>query len=300
MKKILNYGSLNIDKTFSVDHILRPGETLAAHSLELFPGGKGLNQSVALARAEGRVYHAGKIGADGAFLMDVLRDAGVHTEYIGKTEGQTGQALIQVDSTGQNCIMLYHGANYENAESDFDEILSQFDAGDLLVMQNEINSIDVLMEKAASRGMEIAFNPSPIGPEIAACDLRLVSWFLLNEVEGHELTGETDPQKITDILLERYPKARIVLTLGKDGVVYRDAQKTVKHGIYKVPVVDTTAAGDTFTGFFLATTAAGEPVERALKLASVASSIAVSRKGAAVSIPTLREVLDSALMRTEP
>lgn len=300
MKKILNYGSLNIDKTFSMDHIVRPGETLAAKSLELFPGGKGLNQSVALAKAEGNVYHAGKIGADGEFLIDVLKEAGVHTEYIGRSEGQSGQALIQVDSSGQNCILLYHGANFEIAESDFDQVLSHFGPGDLLVLQNEINDIDALMKKAAARGMEIVFNPSPIGPEIARCDLSLVSWFLLNEVEGRELTGESDPEKITDILLRRYPNAHIVLTLGQDGVVYRDGEKTARHGIFKVPVVDTTAAGDTFTGFFLAGMAAAEPVERALRVASAASAIAVSRKGAAVSIPTLREVLDSDLMKEEP
>lgn len=290
MKNILNFGSLNIDKRFAVDHIVRPGETLAAASLELFPGGKGLNQSVALAKAGGKVYHAGKIGMDGQFLLDTLEQAGVNTDFVARSQGQTGQALIQVDSSGQNCILLYHGANFELTEEDISRVLGHFGEGDLLVLQNEINHLDTLIEEGRGRKMEIAFNPSPIGPEIARLDLSAVTWFLLNEIEGYELTGQRDPQAITDTLLEKYPQARIVLTLGKQGVVYRDAKQTFKHGIYKVPVVDTTAAGDTFTGFFLCAAASGEPIPQALKMASLASSIAVSRIGAAVSIPTLEEV----------
>lgn len=296
MKQILNFGSLNIDKRFSVDHILRPGETLASQSLEIFPGGKGLNQSVALARAGGEVFHAGKIGADGGFLLDTLAQAGVHTALVERTDGQSGQALIQVDTAGQNCILLYHGTNFEITEADIDRVLQGFGRGDLIVLQNEINLLEKIIEKARARGLEIALNPSPIGPELASCDLGGVSWFLLNEVEGFELTGENDPDRIAETLIARYPSARIVLTLGKDGVLYRDARDRFRHGIYKVPVVDTTAAGDTFTGFFLCRALAGDSVPRALQVASVASSIAVSRRGAAVSIPTLAEVLHSPLM----
>lgn len=297
MKKILNFGSLNIDKVFSVEHIVRPGETLAAQSLEIFPGGKGLNQSVALARAGGRVHHAGKIGEDGLFLKELLDNARVNTQKISQTPGQSGQALIQVDRAGQNCILLYHGANFEITKQDVDAVLADFGEGDLLVLQNEISCLPYILTQARATGMEIALNPSPIGPELTACDLGGVCWLLLNEVEGFELTGEKEPGKITDALLARYPDAKIVLTLGKEGVVYRDARQELRHGVYQVPVVDTTAAGDTFTGFFLSRVMEGDDVAQALKIASVASSIAVSRKGAAVSIPTLREVLDSELMK---
>lgn len=290
MKKILNFGSLNIDKRFAVDHIVGPGETLAAEQLTLFPGGKGLNQSVAFARAGGQVYHAGKIGADGQFLLDTLQNAGVDTTYVAKTDGQTGQALIQVDRAGQNCILLYHGANFEITEEEICNALAHFGEGDLLVLQNEINGLNALMEQGRRRKMEIAFNPSPIGPEIEALDLSAVTWFLLNEIEGFALTGEKVPQAIADALLQKYPQAKIVLTLGEQGVIYRDATQTCAHQAYPVPVVDTTAAGDTFTGYFLCMAAAGEPIPQALKLASIASSIAVSRKGAAVSIPALEEV----------
>lgn len=296
MKNILNFGSLNIDKVYAVEHMVRAGETLAAQKMEEFPGGKGLNQSVALSRAGGTVSHAGKIGADGAFLKALLEEAGVNTDFVYCSGGHTGQATIQVDANGQNCILLYHGTNYELTEADMDNALSHFQKGDLLVLQNEINDLPLLIDKAFAQGMEIALNPSPIGPELAHCKLEKVTWFLLNEIEGFELTGEREPEKITGQLLQRYPTAKIVLTLGKDGVFYRDAEQTCTHGTYRVPVVDTTAAGDTFTGFFLCRVAAGDSVSAALKIASVASSIAVSRNGAAVSIPTLAEVMQSALI----
>lgn len=295
MKNILNFGSLNIDKVYAVEHMVRAGETLAAQKMEEFPGGKGLNQSVALSRAGGTVSHAGKIGADGVFLKTLLEEAGVNTDFVYCSDGHTGQATIQVDANGQNCILLYHGTNYELTAADMDNALSHFHKGDLLVLQNEINNLPLLIDKAFAQGMEIALNPSPIGPELADCKLEKVTWFLLNEIEGLELTGEREPEKITGQLLQRYPGAKIVLTLGKHGVFYRDAEQTCTHGTYRVPVVDTTAAGDTFTGFFLCRVAAGDSVSDALRIASVASSIAVSRNGAAVSIPTLAEVMQSTL-----
>ena len=145
------------------------------------------------------------------------------------------------------------------------------------------------MTGAFDKGLEIAFNPSPMDNAILKYHLEKLTWFLLNEIEGGQITGETDPEKITDQMLAMYPRARIVLTLGKQGVLYRDKNERCTHGIYDVPVVDTTAAGDTFTGFFLACATSGASIPEALRLASIASSIAVSRKGAAISIPTMAE-----------
>lgn len=297
MGKILNFGSLNIDDVYSVPHFLQPGETLSASGCEIFPGGKGLNQSVALARAGAAVWHAGKIGEDGIWLRDLLKDSGVHTELLSVCEEKTGHAIIQVDSSGQNCILLYSGANGAITKEYVDEVLQNFSAGDLLVLQNEINLLDYIMSAAAEKGMQIALNPSPMNDGVLKCPLDKVTWFLLNEVEGEQVTGETDPEKIAETLLSRYPNARVVLTLGKRGVYYRSAEECCSHGIFSVPVVDTTAAGDTFTGFFLSTAAEGKTIAESLRIASAASSIAVSRKGAAVSIPTLEEVLNSSLLQ---
>lgn len=159
--KILNFGSLNIDYTYSVDHIVHPGETITSGSLEVFPGGKGLNQSIALARAGADVYHAGLIGEDGIFLRDLCRESGVKTGYIRETETRTGNAIIQVSEKGENCIILYPGANREQTEEYIDEVLKGFGEGDVLLLQNEINLLDYLISKGAEKGMKIVLNPSP-------------------------------------------------------------------------------------------------------------------------------------------
>ncbi|ARP50622.1 ribokinase [Caproicibacterium lactatifermentans] len=290
MRKILNFGSLNIDHVYQVDHFVQPGETLAAKHLDLLPGGKGLNQSVALARAGAQVYQAGKIGPDGGRLVELLEKDSIHTDYIDRTGTATGMAMIQVNPSGQNCILISHGANGELTDAFIDSVFSHFGQDDILLLQNETNAVSHIIDKAFEQKMKIALNPSPIDNAVLQAPLNKVDYFILNEIEGGCLTGEKEPEKITGALLKKYPRAKIVLTLGKGGALYQNHQKAVKHGVYKVPVVDTTGAGDTFTGFFLACVTGGCPVEESLRLASVASSIAVSRKGAAVAIPTIEEV----------
>lgn len=291
MNKILNFGSINIDIVYSVPHFVRAGETLAAKSVNNFPGGKGLNQSIALSLGGGRVFHGGKIGGDGLWLSRLMESKGVDVSFVDDSGSSTGTAVIQVDESGQNCILLSHGANFEITAEQIEQTLSEFGEGDLLVLQNEINSLPELIAAAAARGMTIALNPSPIDEALLNMDLSAVTYFLLNEIEGEAFTGESEPRKICHKLQKRFPKAKIVLTLGKNGVLYRDEALECAHGIYKVKTEDTTAAGDTFTGFFLSGVMSGKSPAEALRLASIASSIAVSRAGAAASIPTLEEVL---------
>lgn len=293
MNRILNFGSLNIDNVYTVAHIVMPGETVDSLEMEVFPGGKGLNQSVALARAGAEVYHAGKIGKDGAFLTQLLQSAGADVSFVETINGYTGKAIIQVEEgSGQNSIILYGGANRQMTELYIDQVLGAFSNNEILVLQNEINLVEYLLQKAAEKGMRIALNPSPIGEEMKQWDLRGVTWLLLNEIEGEALTGEKEPEKVTASLLERYPEMKIVLTLGKAGALYRDKDQLFHQGIYPTQAVDTTAAGDTFTGYFLAASARGDSPEKAMEEAAKAAAIAVSRPGAAVSIPTRQEVLE--------
>ncbi len=288
--KILNFGSLNVDYTYHVDHFVTPGETMSSQALDKNCGGKGLNQSVALAKAGAEVYHGGKIGADGQFLVDMLKQSGVNTDYVSLYDGASGHAIIQVDKKGQNCIILYGGANQAITLEDVDRVLAGFEAGDFLLLQNEISNLDAIVEKAAAKGMKIALNPSPINEAIDRLPLDKIDYFILNEIEGNQLSGKTDAREIVDTLKAKYPRSTIVLTLGKHGVLYYDGKNSYTHGIYDVPVVDTTAAGDTFTGFLLACLTQNYDVPTALELASKASSLAVSKKGAAGSIPTMQEV----------
>lgn len=290
--KVLSLGSLNLDHVYAVDHFVRGGETIASRGMNEFCGGKGLNQSVALAKAGAEVYHAGKIGPDGEVLRRRLEESGVDTACTRTEAGvPTGHAIIQVDPKGQNCIIIHGGANQEITPDFIDEVLEKFEPGDLALFQNEISSLDYALEACAKKGLKVALNPSPMDDRLKSSPaLQYVTWFILNEIEGFEITGEKEPDAICDTLTSRYPGCVVVLTLGKQGVVYWDGKTRASHGIYNVPVVDTTAAGDTFAGYFLASTARGCDAKTALVLASKASSIAVSRPGASDSIPTLAEV----------
>ena len=287
--KVLNFGSLNIDMVYSVDHVVRPGETTASAELRYFCGGKGLNQSVALARAGVEVCHAGCVGADGGRLISLLLDNGVDTSLITESESPSGHAIIQVDRDGQNSILLFGGANMEITPEQIENAVGNFSAGGRLFLQNEINGISEIIGAAHERGLEIVFNPSPFGAEILSYPLENIDWFVVNETEAEELTGETEPEKILGAFSQKFPRASVLLTLGADGAFCRTKDGTFYCKIFSVPVVDTTAAGDTFLGFFFAMLERFG-AERALKIASAASAVAVSRPGASASIPTLDEV----------
>lgn len=293
--KIVNLGSLNIDRVYQVDNHVKAGETLASSSMETFVGGKGLNQSVALAAAGAAVWHAGLVGEDGYMLVDYLALRGADVRLIQTIPGPTGHAVIQVDKAGQNCILLFGGANRSLTESYIDDVLALCEPDDILLLQNEINGLAYILQQAAVRGLRVALNPSPIDGELLHMPLHTVTWFIMNEIEGQAMTEETEPGAILDCMRRRYTHSQIVLTLGKDGVVYDDGHNRYHHGIYRVPVVDTTAAGDTFTGYFLAGAIAGLNPDEILRKASVASSLAISREGAAPSIPDMREVLEARL-----
>lgn len=291
--KVLCIGSLNLDMVYQMDHIVQPGETEASYGMNIFLGGKGINQSMAVAKAGANVYHAGLIGEDGQAFLDACKEYGVDSRYIRKIEGKSGHAIIQIDKNAQNCILLYGGANQKLTAEYVDEVLANFGAEDVLLLQNEVNMLPYIVDKAYEKGMQIALNPSPFNEKLDAVDMGKISIFLLNEVEGFQVTGKTEPDEIIAKLLELYPHARIVLTLGKDGAVYADKEQKHFQPIFKVKAVDTTAAGDTFTGYFLAGLCEGMPVPDVLKMSAKASSIAVSREGAVPSIPYRAEVMES-------
>lgn len=286
---ILNFGSLNLDLVYAVDHFVQAGETLSSDSLTYFCGGKGLNQSLALARAGLMVSHAGCIGADGGRLTALLQQAGVDTAFVQTVQQPTGHAIIQVDKTGQNCILLFGGANRCIDENWARQVICDFDGGWLL-LQNEINGLNIMMETAHQQGMHIAFNPSPVTPEIRNLPLEWIDCFLVNEIEGEALTGQSRPKAILDAFQTIYPATAVVLTCGSGGAYFADAQTRVYQPVFETRVVDTTGAGDTFTGYFLAGYSRGVSPAVCMRTAAMAASIAVSRPGAGDSIPQRAQV----------
>lgn len=292
--RILNFGSLNLDQVYSVDHFVRPGETLAVLSHTLKAGGKGLNQSVALARAGARVWHAGCLGAGGEPLKALLEENGVRTEYLLPVPETQGHALIQVNREGENCILLCGGSNRCIPEEHIRRVIGCFGAGDWLVLQNEINSLPLIVRLASSKGLRIVLNPSPYDGSLEDVDFSLLDWLIVNEIEAGQITGETDPDAAWHRLHKLYPSLSLLCTLGSRGSAafrVRGADTEVcRAEAVSVRAVDTTGAGDTYTGYFTAGLAEGRPLGECMKRASLAAAIAVTRPGAAASVPRGDEV----------
>lgn len=289
--KLLNFGSLNIDYVYQVNHIVEAGETESSIKRDIHPGGKGLNQSVAIARAGGEVYHAGKIGTDGIMLVDLCKTSKVHTDFIKIADVPTGHTIIQVDRTGQNSIILYGGANRCIDENFVDEVLSHFSQNDIILLQNEISCLSYIVEKAYQKGMRIVLNPSPFDERVNDIDFSKISMFIINEVEGRQITGASYPDKIIETMKRKYPDATAILTVGADGSWYWKGDVQYRQDAVHVNAVDTTAAGDTFTGYFLACAIAGKDVQESLAIASKAAAVAVTREGAIPSIPWMDEIV---------
>ena len=236
------------------------------------------------------VYHVGCIGRDGGILKDCLVENGVPLTYLRELDADGGHTALQVSDSGQNAIIVYSGTNHMLTEAFVDEVMDAVEPGDFVLMQNEINLVPYIMQKAKEAKAQVVLNPSPITKTLMTYPLELVDLFIVNEIEGEALTGETEPEAILAAFREKYPGARVVLTLGSEGSCYQDDTQYCRQQIYENTVADTTGAGDTFCGYLLTCLTRGNSVKEALNTASAASSIAVSRQGAAPSIPLMREV----------
>lgn len=296
--RIFNLGSVNLDHVYSLDHFVLPGETIACTSFASFAGGKGFNQTIALARAGASVVHIGAVGEDGKTLLEILEREGVDiSALVIDKQTPTGHAIIQVNAEGQNCIIIAAGANAVPTADSVAKALEVADRGDILLAQNETTAIADAMRIAHEKGMRVALNPAPMNGRVMTLPLELLDFLIVNEIEGTDLlrlrgrVSTLPPEDVLEGLHELFPKAQVVLTLGGDGVMAIDADGlVVKASAFNVKAVDTTAAGDTFTGFYLASVARGDTMETALRKASAAAAISVTRHGASPSVPFLTEV----------
>lgn len=290
--RIINIGSLNIDYVYRVDTFLQPGETKSSQNLTVNAGGKGLNQSIALAKAGCHVCHAGIWGAGGEMLVQTLQDHGVDTGLMQhRPELQNGHAIIQVSDSGQNSILLHGGTNQALTEDYIRRIIDSCGPEDLILLQNETNCIATVIEAAHERGIPVAMNVAPMGPEALDYDLGRLRWIVVNEIEAAALAGGSDFSETMENLTRKYPHSGILMTLGSDGAWLRDGGLELRMDALRIEnVVDTTAAGDTFLGYFLAGVTQGADPETALQQATCASALAIQKPGAAQSVPD-RETL---------
>lgn len=287
---VINFGSINIDHVYQVDHFVQPGETQASKSYQQLLGGKGANQSIALARAGSDVWHVGKINqADAAFKQTMIRE-NINCKYVQCTETASGHAIIQVTPSGENAIVLFGGANQELNDKDIIQALDGAKSSDWVLTQNETSAIDQVLLQAKEKGLKVAFNPAPMNDSVKHLPLHCIDLLIVNEVEAEFISGHQDLDQIEDYFRKDWPHAEVLITLGKAGVRMVKKEKTIDVPAFDVTAVDTTAAGDTFIGYFLSAYADHSESKTALTRACAASALAVTKMGAAQSIPTKEEV----------
>lgn len=291
--KILNFGSLNIDNVYTVEEFVRPGETVTAKSHTVFAGGKGLNQSIAAARAGAEVIHGGAIGPDGGFLASLLEEAGADAGHLLQLDIPTGHTVIEVDAGGQNRILVWGGANRGLTHTYLEDVFACGSDGDIVLLQNETSLTDSIIRRAHGLGFRVVFNPSPFPVNPDALSLDDVDMFIVNESEAALLANAapgTAPATLLEHLHLRFPSADLVVTAGERGTIALLGGAEYVQEAFPVKTVDTTGAGDTFCGYFLAAACAHKSPQAALCEASAAAALAVSRAGAAPSIPQADEV----------
>ncbi|UWS79585.1 ribokinase [Phaeobacter sp. G2] len=283
---IWNLGSINADMVYTMSHLPVAGETLAASGLDQFLGGKGANMSVAAARAGSVVHHIGAVGPEGDWAVARLMEYGVDTRSIATLDLPTGHAIIAVDQAGENQIILYPGANRAISEDQIGQALSTANAGDILVLQNETNMQAEAAKMARELGLRVAYAAAPFDAQAVRQVLPYLDLLFLNQVEAEQL------QQVTGQSADALGVTDVIVTLGAQGARHYSASSGQALDVAALPVtpVDTTGAGDTFTGYVLSALDRGLPMPQAMSLAARAAALMVTRHGTADVIPDLKEV----------
>lgn len=283
---IWNLGSINADMIYAMPHLPAAGETLAAQELNRFLGGKGANMSVAATRAGSDVKHIGAVGLDGSWAIDRLSGYGIDTRNIAQIQTPTGHAIIAVDAAGENQIILFPGANRALETGQIEQALSQAQAGDVLVMQNETNMQAEAAALGRKLGLRVCYAAAPFDAAAVKSVLPYLDFLILNEIEAQQLSDATG-QTPGDLGVKD-----VIITLGSRGARHIDGQSGADHDVPALPVtaVDTTGAGDTFTGYVLSGLDRGLSMADAMQQAARAAAMMVTRRGTADVIPTQEEV----------
>ncbi|MCC2616494.1 ribokinase [Aestuariibacter halophilus] len=293
---VINFGSINIDHVYQVDHFVQPGETLASTDYQQLLGGKGANQSIALAKAGTNVRHVGKIHESDAQFKQAMIKHGIDCKFVDCTDIPTGHAIIQVTPSGENAIVLFGGANQAIDDKDILRALDDAQPNDWVLTQNETSNIDAVLSQAREKSLKVAFNPAPMTESVKSLPHDCIDLLIVNEVEAAEISGCSDLADIEAYFRKDWAHAEVIITLGKAGVRMLRGEETLEMPAFVVEAVDTTAAGDTFIGFFLSEYTYRGSAEHALRRACAASALAVTRVGAAQSIPDAQDV-DAFLQR---
>ena len=299
MNKICVIGSINMDLVVNVDEMPKKGQTLIGSNFKEVPGGKGANQSVAASRLGANVCMVGKVGSDGfgQNLLNQLKNNNVDTKYIQIEEGASGVALITVDKNAENAIVVSPGANFKLAQKDIDNCIDAIKESNVVVIQLEtpIDTIKYALEKSKELDKFTILNPAPavkLGDDIIKnVDLLTPNETELEILSGVSINNEDDILKAAQVMLEKGVK-KLIVTLGSKGSLYIDKENKIFKKSYKVDAIDTTAAGDSYTGAIAVSLSQGKNVEDAIDFASRVGALCVTKEGAQTSLPTIEEVLN--------
>ena len=299
MKNICVIGSLNMDLVVNVDTMPKPGQALLGGNFKEVPGGKGANQAVAMARLNGTVSMIGKVGNDGfgKTLIKALNNDNVNTDYVHTADCSTGVALITVDKNAQNAIVVAPGANFELTKDDIDKNIDCIKNIDIVVIQLEtpLETVKYALQMAKKLNKYTILNPAPavkLDDEIIKnVDLLTPNETELEIISEIKIENEDDINKAAYKMIEKGVK-ELIVTLGSKGSLYINKEKSFFKPAYKVDAVDTTAAGDSFTGALAVALANNKTMEEAMDFASKVGALSVMKEGAQSSLPTLKDVIN--------
>ena len=297
MKNICVIGSLNMDLVVNVEKMPKAGQTLLGSNFKEVPGGKGANQAVAMARLNGNVTMIGKVGNDsfGETLVNSLKKDNINTNYIQVEEGPSGVALITVDKNAQNSIVVAPGANYKLTKEDIDKNIDAIKNSDIVVVQLEtpLETIKYALKKAKELGKYTILNPAPavvLEDEIIEnVDLLTPNETELEIISQKSISNEDDINECAQIMINKGVR-ELIVTLGSKGSLYINKETSMFKKAYKVEAIDTTAAGDSYTGALAVAISIGKDMEYAMDFASKVGALSVMKEGAQSSLPTLIEV----------
>lgn len=281
---IFNFGSINLDLVYRVPHLPAPGETLASRSFERFLGGKGMNQSIAIARAGGAVRHIGCLGPDAGWLRAEIAGFDLSLDDIAEVEEPSGHAVIFVDDAGENLIVIHPGSNHAFSAGQVAAALDTARPGDWVMLQNETNMVPEIARAAAERGLSVCYSAAPFEAEAVRAVLPHVTLLAVNAGEAAALEAALGAHPA------QLGPAHVLVTRGAEGAALHSGEAVVEQASFPVEPVDTTGAGDTFLGAFMARFAEGAAAPEALRFAAAAAALQVTRPGAAAAIPDRAEV----------
>ena len=287
-----------MDLVTRASRLPRAGETLIGQSFSTVPGGKGANQAVASARLGAEVAMIGCVGSDayGVQLRDALLAEGIDCQAVSRVDGSSGVALIVVDDSSQNAIVIVAGSNGELTPASLQAADAVLQAADVIVCQLEVplETVGYALKRGRELGKTVILNPAPASGPLPAQWYASIDYLIPNESEATALSGVTvdslDSAKLAAAQLIKAGAAKVIITLGAQGALFSDGNRVEHLAAPNVKAVDTTAAGDTFVGGFAAALAHGKSEAEAIRFGQVAAALSVTRAGAQPSIPTLHDV----------